>query len=63
MTRKQTLITYKNIRVQIRQKYLNSSRDKESNGTQFLYFRATTTKLLPYNKGTTSFFYEIRFLH
>ena len=42
------------------QKYLNSSRDKESNGTQFLQIGVTTTKLLLY-KDTTSFFYEMPF--
>ena len=37
VTCEQTLVTYENIRVQRqRKKYLSSSRDKESDGTQFL---------------------------
>ena len=41
--------------------YLNSSRDKESDGTQFLYIGVTTTKLSPYKD--TTIFYEICILH
>ena len=35
MTRQQTFVTYKNIKYKDVKKYLNSSHDKEYNGTQF----------------------------
>ena len=43
------------------QKFFNSSRDKESDGTQFLQIGVTTTKLSPIN--TPEVLYEMHFLH